>query len=179
MLSRRILRWRLAPPFPRPLPPFPRPTTTSSAQRCTKKFRDQISSYGGTITIEWDERMDAYQTWWNKTPRDENLLVEKCRMCVWQTSNKVGVLRFIVEKQRVGPLLWLLQLHPKICTSSWIFYAIQEFRNRGIKWFRKTRDWENCSIGWQGMWRYVTAARFPGLGLSFDQITGLIFASSR
>lgn len=23
MLSRRILRWRLAPPFPRPLPPFP------------------------------------------------------------------------------------------------------------------------------------------------------------
>ncbi|KAG5301541.1 hypothetical protein I7I48_01590 [Histoplasma ohiense] len=25
MLSRRILRWRLAPPFPRPLPPLPRP----------------------------------------------------------------------------------------------------------------------------------------------------------
>lgn len=23
MLSRRILRWRFAPPFPRPLPPFP------------------------------------------------------------------------------------------------------------------------------------------------------------
>jgi hypothetical protein len=23
MLSRRILRWRLAPPFPRPFPPFP------------------------------------------------------------------------------------------------------------------------------------------------------------
>ncbi len=25
MLSRRTLRWRLAPPFPRPFPPLPRP----------------------------------------------------------------------------------------------------------------------------------------------------------
>ncbi|KAF8571874.1 hypothetical protein P879_00020 [Paragonimus westermani] len=31
MLSRRTLRWRFAPPFPRPLPPLPRPDISSQS----------------------------------------------------------------------------------------------------------------------------------------------------
>ena len=44
MLSRRILRWRLAPPFPRPLPPFPRPKHNVSSVTTQKKnkFRDKM-----------------------------------------------------------------------------------------------------------------------------------------
>ena len=33
MLSRKILRWRLAPPLPRPFPPFPRPDIYRSRAR--------------------------------------------------------------------------------------------------------------------------------------------------
>jgi hypothetical protein len=36
MLSRKTLRWRLAPPLPRPLPPLPRPDIVESFESRTK-----------------------------------------------------------------------------------------------------------------------------------------------
>ena len=75
MLSRRILRWRFAPPFPSPLPPFPRPTL-SLAHVLVEKVkmslqRDVIRD--GCIPDMMMLFLDQTPPWWHTKGRAENV----------------------------------------------------------------------------------------------------------